>query len=317
MPSFRFGFSKHTQKSQDLRNGPASTKNGFSALEALGEEQDPVTQSNANKEINHALVPEITTKLATTIPEPVPNTNDGVGWEPSKPTRRSGRKNTVGKTNIPNGNWNGHKEDAKGTTLIGKSVRHGTRRSNGFTANTRLMRGRRTRSGVAFADQNPGSCVWHYDYRPVLHRNIGEGDPQFKYIIQAPDGSKWIKKGRFWIIIARTRYTVTEVPVYSYDDTGLENKPETKSEYPSLKALKIVDDKLFVNQSPENPVLAFEAMRNPDEEMRATMMVHYTEAITRDVDVDDLRYVGNITFHDGEVLQKYAKDHIGKAPDDH
>ncbi|KAK5127691.1 hypothetical protein LTR08_004336 [Meristemomyces frigidus] len=316
MPFVKTGLDllKHTPKNLDLRIVNA---NRFAALAAFGEEQHTPPQT-ANTEDGHLSVPDVAAKLVTNaITDQLTNIEDERQWETTKPTRKYGPQRTTGvKSKIPDGHLKNYKIATR-TTYIGKSVRFVPRNSTGCSFD-RFMRGPKTKSGVAFAEQNPASCVWHWDYRPVLKRMISVTDPEYKFLITAPDGSVWFKKGRFWIIVARTKYTVTEVPIYTYDNHGLENKlEEVKWEYLSLKPLKIVSDQLFVNQVPSHPVLEITSTKDPQEKLRATMVVHYTEIITRNVNVDDLRYVGEISDAANETLQDYVKKHIGRAPDDH
>lgn len=329
MPSIRssLGLRKHIahkSKSLDPRNGIASAKNGFSALASLTEEQETATSSKGDNEPAHGpallSVPELTAKLgAIAITEEAVRLGVEEGWK--KRTRRYGHnrsnigKSNVGKSTIPDGDWNCHKSLA-GSATYGRKT--GRAPSSALGGRNQFVRGLKTLSGVAFAEQNPGAVVWHWDHRPVLNRTMFEDDPQFKYLMKAPDNSLWIKKGRSWIIVARPKHTVTEISIYSYDDEGLGKKlEEVKWEYLSVKAPKIVDNKPFVNQSSDNSILDISTMKNPDEELRASMVAHYVEAITRDIDVDELRYVGDISFSAREMLQRYVKDHIGKAPDDH
>lgn len=262
-------------------------------------------------------LPAVSSRLShMSINACVPIDLDEGGWEVHK-NRRYGRKHTTAaRSSIPPVDWNTHKAETTRTTYIGKSVRK--YQASVGTGKTRFVHGFRTRSGVPYAQQSPGKVVWHRDYRNLVGRNVAPADIEYKHLVTASDGSQWIKKSRYFVILARTKHTVPEVPVYSYDDCGLENKKDdVEGEYLSLKAPKLTEDTSFVNQIPEHPVLEVASLAKRDEVMRATKVVHYTEVVSRDIDVEDLRLVADISCEANETLQKYVKGHLGRAPDDH
>lgn len=322
MPSLFKSIRKNVlHRSNDNRAGTdtARTSNAFEALGVEDAADEPQQQACPTPEPpNQPEAARITEQLSNiTITEESSSDNETVedGYQTQRRNRRYRHTTTtIGPDGIPDGNWNTHRGANAGAQSI-RTTR--TRRYGASSRRTTYVRGLRTRSGVGFAEQNPGVIVWHWDHRVIHnHGNTSESDPIRKFLIQGPDGGWWIKKGRYWIIVSRTRYTVTEIPLYTYDDEGLKNKiNEIKWEYLSVKPIRTTNGRLFSNQNPDNPVLEIASMKREEEEMRATMVARFTEPFTRDVDVDDLRYVGNLSFQAAMTLVEKVKGNIGHHPE--
>lgn len=187
---------------------------------------------------------------------------------------------------------------------IGRTI--GTQRTR-VTQQSRMTYrgGPRTRNGILLADIYPGVIMWRYDKRPCLDPNIKNDDPR---VFFDGDGMKWLRKGRFWVVIYRCRDHVTELPIYTYNDKGLEKKPEAvKANYNSIKPPNTTN---YVNQSPNQKVLDIGWVKSATENLRKTMVVHVTEPISRDIDVES-RVVGGLN---GEALKEIlcrAKEPVG------
>lgn len=132
------------------------------------------------------------------------------------------------------------------------------------------------------------------------------------------DVQHMIKKGRYYIIVenltsAPGKFEVSEVAIYSNDDTGLEHvKPERHHEYFSLCPQHIGISK-FKNLNPPNPVLKVDWMRakpNASDEhpmmKRTTMLVRWSDLQRKDININGLRIVGALSDASREILVNKA-----------
>ena len=121
---------------------------------------------------------------------------------------------------------------------------------------------------MLFADQNPGSVVWHTDIRPCLRSTVPEDGVD---VITGPDGTTWYKKGRYLIIVSRRANDICEIPLFTYNGTGLEGKPEIiKSNFLSVRPPKLAQGSTFKNQSSTNPVIDIAYTKREDEDLKST-----------------------------------------------
>ena len=196
------------------RNSNAAPSNAYAVLDdedqhKTGEAKDFTPEQDIISETSIAL--EETPVNEAVIPGEDEERSKGSAWQPSN--QRSGPYNRpssiVHTQTMLNGNWRDRTSNGVANNL------QTTRTRNHRTASRRTgythIPGPRLRSGVPFIDQNPGTIVWHWDIRPCHTRNIQDDDPR---IVIGPDGSGWLKKGRFWMITSRTRHRVSEIPIY-------------------------------------------------------------------------------------------------------
>lgn len=156
--------------------------------------------------------------------------------------------------------------------------------------------------GVWDSDQRPGMIVRHLDMRPSTDPNAKLGDPG---VVMGPDGKLWMMKSRNWGILAQHGETVTEAPIYTYNNNGLANKPvELWGEYLSIKPLRAAEVD-FVNQSPSNPLLKI-GNEFTRELTRNTMVLKYTDLQTRRMACDELLKVAEFDAESTEILKAYA-----------
>ena len=185
----------------------------------------------------------------------------------------------------------------------------------GNTYKTRQSRmthipGPRTIGGVLFANQKPGALLWHWDIRPLQNP---DARPYGWEIFTKPDGSHWMKKGRYWIVVDVTGEIVSEVAIYTNGNTGLEKvKDRSLKNYFALrpKHVRAKDFKDPKISGTGNPVLAVEWMEDQKDHIegrlvRTTMVVNWAEVRERDINVPELRLVGALA--DESTKQLHVK----------
>ncbi|KAI7367978.1 hypothetical protein KC354_g2997 [Hortaea werneckii] len=169
--------------------------------------------------------------------------------------------------------------------------------------------GPRTKSGVLHSDLKEGTIIWHWDIRPYKGRLIPDSDSR---ILFKDDGSKSLKKGRYWLIVGRTEEKLWEVPIYTNGNTGLAKVPSPqKKEYFSIRPKHVQPEK-FVNQSPTNLVVSVDWMGEKDDQLegqklRETMVAHFHEVFIRDINEEPIRVVGAIRKEDTWAACEKAK----------
>lgn len=193
------------------------------------------------------------------------------------------------------GNW----RDRSAATVAARNARYEAATTirggkNGGTARMTHTPGPRTKSNVLYANQRPGVLVWHWDLREWPD----SWTPSEKYAWYGPDGKKYYRRGRYWIIIAVSDFDVWEIPIYTNNDRGLKGTPRNRwIEYHSLRQSH-VNAATFKNQSPENQILEIDWMEDEHlkiTNMRTTMCAHWTEMKKRSIDEDELRVVGALS----------------------
>ncbi|KAI7217193.1 hypothetical protein KC333_g4366 [Hortaea werneckii] len=174
--------------------------------------------------------------------------------------------------------------------------------------------GPRTKSGVLHANLKEGTIIWHWDIRPYKGKLIPDSDSR---IFFKDDGSKWLKKGRYWLIVGRTEEKLWEVPIYTNGNTGLAKVPSPqKKEYFSIRP-KHVQLESFVNQSPTNLFVSVDWMGEREDQLRGqklreTMVAHFHEVFARDINEEPIRVVGAIRKEDTQAACEKAKPHLQK-----
>ncbi|KAI6909217.1 hypothetical protein KC318_g3334 [Hortaea werneckii] len=182
------------------------------------------------------------------------------------------------------------------------------------TKNWTWKPGPRTKGGILHADLKEGTIVWHWDIRPCESDFIPDSD---KRVFFKSDGSKWLKKGRYWLIVGRTEETLWEVPIYTNGNTGLSKVPgRNKSEYFSIRP-KHVQSESFVNQSPTNEYVSVDWMTSGEDKLRGqrlreTMVAHFHEVFARDINEEPIRVVGAIRKEDTQAACEKVKPHLQK-----
>ncbi|KAI6868789.1 hypothetical protein KC323_g2946 [Hortaea werneckii] len=172
--------------------------------------------------------------------------------------------------------------------------------------------GPRTRGGVLHADLKEGTIVWHWDIRRCESDFIPDSD---KRVFFKDDGSKWLKKGRYWLIVGRTDEKLWEIPIYTNSNTGLARVAgRNKREYFSIRP-KHVQSGDFVNQSPTNQVVSVDWMADGEDQVRGqqlreTMVAHFYEVFARDINEEPIRVVGAIRKEDTLAACEKAKPHM-------
>ena len=180
------------------------------------------------------------------------------------------------------------------------------------TKNWTWKPGPRTKGGILHADLKEGTIVWHWDVRPCESDFIPDSD---KRVFFTSDGSKWLKKGRYWLIVGRTEETLWEVPIYTNGNTGLAKVPgHNKREYFIIRP-KHVQSESFVNQSPTNDFVSVDWMADGEDKLRGqklreTMVAHFHEVFARDIDEEPIRVVGAIRKEDTLAACEKAKPHL-------
>ncbi|KAI7660603.1 hypothetical protein KC318_g9979 [Hortaea werneckii] len=174
--------------------------------------------------------------------------------------------------------------------------------------------GPRTKGGILHGDLKEGTIVWHWDIRPCESDFIPDSD---KRVFFKSDGSKWLKKGRYWLIVGRTEETLWEVPIYTNGNTGLSKVPgRNKREYFSIRP-KHVQSESFVNQSPTNDFVSVDWMASGEDKLRGqqlreTMVAHFHEVFARDINEEPIRVVGAIRKEDTQAACEKVKPHLHK-----
>lgn len=167
--------------------------------------------------------------------------------------------------------------------------------------------GPRTFDGIPFTDIRPGTMIFHYDVRPILGKEPVGDDRKLVFEVEK---SKWLRKGRFWLVVSFHDDHIVEVPIYTYNDTGLERKPDRVKEY--YNSVKAPWSTEFTNHSPNQKVLGIDSLRNQDESLRETMVVNVTEPVSHTVDADwNRRVVGRLSKESTEELLQRVKSFIG------
>ncbi|KXT09164.1 hypothetical protein AC579_7299 [Pseudocercospora musae] len=94
-----------------------------------------------------------------------------------------------------------------------------------------------TKGGVKFADQQVGTIMWRYDFKPIKGHPTKEAGDEGTVCVH---GVWYYVNGRFWIIIMRHEDSVVEVPILTHKDTGLEKVPKAKhNEYLNLCCISV------------------------------------------------------------------------------
>ncbi|KAI7270358.1 hypothetical protein KC345_g7450 [Hortaea werneckii] len=172
--------------------------------------------------------------------------------------------------------------------------------------------GPRTKSGVLHANLKEGTITWHWDIRPYKGRLIPDSDSR---ILLKDDGSKWLKKGQYWLIVGRTDEKLWEVPIYTNGNTGLAKVPSPqKKEYFSIRPKHVRPDE-SVNQSPTNLFVSVDWMGEKEDQVRGqqlreTMVAHFYEVFARDINEEPIRVVGAIRKEDTQAACEKAKPHM-------
>lgn len=195
------------------------------------------------------------------------------------------------------GNWRDRdpaQQRARGArTMHADLTQKSGSRMTGLTRKSRMTYegGRRIKNGMLFYDQDEGAIVWRWDDRPCDALRIPDNAEGIHW---QPDGSRWRRKGRYWIVVEASETKVKEVPIYTNGDTGLKKTPQKSWwEYCSVRP-EHMSPTSFKNQSPDNKLLEVKWMHLDGKLARSTMVVHWTEVHERDLDIMDVRLVGHL-----------------------
>ncbi|KAF2171531.1 hypothetical protein M409DRAFT_18643 [Zasmidium cellare ATCC 36951] len=264
----------------------------------------PVHSSHTNAPASPSPLPtsharelvELTSTPEATQNSPSPLYNGSTSFQSvastAQPTATSGERSTRCST-IPPGNWRDHQ----------------AARSANLTRNPLHSSELRTRDhGIRFSEQKPGVIFCRWDIRYATDPNVKLGDP---YIIEGSDGRLVSKKERLFAIVDtdEERQLVEESPLYTFDDKGLAEKPES-SWWQYLSVIpKGMDERDFKNQSPDNPVLR---VHHGVGLNKTTIVVKYTELFKRPMDCDELRRVGEFDARSTEILGDFVDRVIPK-----
>lgn len=310
-------------KSQKKSRGTAQSANAFGALHDEDAAPKTPTPTPAEDFSPIAEAPLAATAESPTLEEQ--NNKREEGWSAVQSRRQPRARTSTVISPVQNEyrpmepDWvdptkvNWRETRGQPTTLIGTARRfngtlgrapsRGTRRTT-----TQRHNGHSTIHGIPLSALYAGIITWHLDKRPCLDPSILASDSR---IFTDQDGLRWLRKGRYWVIIARTRETVTEAPIYSYGDKGLTGKDPSVvdfEEFNSVRPPNVVD---FTNQSPNQEVLQIEWLEKDDEKLRATIVVHVTEAITRSINVGEVRVVGGMTGPSTATFVRRVREVVG------
>ncbi|KXT02384.1 hypothetical protein AC578_236 [Pseudocercospora eumusae] len=228
----------------------------------------------------------------------------------------------------PNGDWNGQKvrnlarRDARNTLAnhdVEKTrnvkaaqewVRQNARVNNDLTNGKVIGKNgvqngeqKATNGGVKFADQQVGTIMWRFDFKPLTGHPTKEPGDEGTTCIR---GVWYYDNGRFWIIIIRNEDSVVEVPILTHKDTGLEKVPKAKhNEYLNLKPKNASK-----NYKPQNnkPILEIATDYGKMKINRETMVVRIALPDSRELDRDELIKVGAL----GRASVKVLVDEFNK-----
>ncbi|KAK5124937.1 hypothetical protein LTR85_001127 [Meristemomyces frigidus] len=173
--------------------------------------------------------------------------------------------------------------------------------------------GPRTKAGVLHADQKDGTIVFRWDVRPFPSKKVPDTDPRIFY----QNGTRYLKKGRYWLVVKATGKTVWEAPIYTNNDTGLLLVPRKFwKQYFSLLPHGMPLEG-FKNQSPSNKVASIDWMSVDEKDgtmrgrkMRNTMVVHFSEIMVRSIDLADVRIVGALSDFTTSYACEKARDFV-------
>lgn len=174
--------------------------------------------------------------------------------------------------------------------------------------------GRRTKHfNILYSSINVGGIYYHEAIAPYEGdaKNIPPEDQKF---IAWVNGEPFYKKARYWIVIARTRDTVTEVPIYTFNGKALAGKdPKTWWEYFVVCPLG-VDPKSLRNWCETNPVLEISFLDEDGAMSKKSMVAHVTEIRTRKIDVKGVKHTGQLKAESTRVVVEAAVSSLGKVP---
>lgn len=146
--------------------------------------------------------------------------------------------------------------------------------------------------------------MWREAYHPCTDPNIRRDDDKVWF---DEEGIMWYRKGRYWVVTGRSRDNVTEVRIFTYNDTGLRKKKvETHHHYNSIKPPNVEN---FVNQSPGQKVLEI-GWQKHGENWRNTMVLQVSTPTTRSIDIGS-RIVGGLDDESTNEVIRRTKEFIG------
>lgn len=132
------------------------------------------------------------------------------------------------------------------------------------------------------SQQSLGMIVRHVDlhYFPTKKAPRNQGE-----VVNLPKGGQVLEKNRLFLIVGHAVCRVTECPIFTYDEVGLEKRNKlTWHEYCSIRSSQ-VPVKDFNNQSPSNKVLDV-AWVHQNEEVKESSMVRLSDVRSHDTNFD-------------------------------
>ncbi|KAK3111929.1 hypothetical protein LTR53_012324 [Teratosphaeriaceae sp. CCFEE 6253] len=179
------------------------------------------------------------------------------------------------------------------------------------TSNYTHQHGLKTASGTLHSDQAAGNLLWHLDKQEHSGRKVPDSDPRVTF----ENGKRYLTKGRYFLVVKATEKTVTECPIYTNGDTGLQHVGLAKrKEFFSLRPDDVsVENFEKMNQVPETKFYSVGWVVTGSNgkrvrKLRPTMVVHFARPRTRPIDLDEVQLVGALAQDEvEEVCAKASK----------
>ncbi|KAK3073590.1 hypothetical protein LTR53_004689 [Teratosphaeriaceae sp. CCFEE 6253] len=179
------------------------------------------------------------------------------------------------------------------------------------TSNYTHQNGLKTASGTLYSDQAVGNLLWHLDKQEHSGRKVPDSDPRVTF----ENGKRYLTKGRYFLVVKATEKTVTECPIYTNGDTGLQHVGLAKrKEFFSLRPDDVsVENFEKMNQVPETKFYSVGWVVTGSNgkrvrKLRPTMVVHFARPRTRPIDLDEVQLVGALAQDEvEEVCAKASK----------
>jgi len=151
-----------------------------------------------------------------------------------------------------------------------------------FTKGT-FTHGPRTPFGVPYSSQAPGAILRHPDIRNI--RTTKDATGGWKPVTQ-PDSRLTKVKGRCWLVVAADDRQVSEVAIYTNDDTGLAKIPKSAHRHYCSVCPHGMPLHTFKNLSPGNEVLQADWISDAIQGQpmqRKTMVANMSEVKVRTI----------------------------------
>ncbi|OQN98360.1 hypothetical protein B0A48_15627 [Cryoendolithus antarcticus] len=165
--------------------------------------------------------------------------------------------------------------------------------------------GQRTICGHSIDVIQPSVMTWHMD-RHVFPKDkriiVLEGG---KLEVLA-SGEQVLHKGRYWIVLGVDGNKLVEVPIYTFDDKGLEGvSREEHHEYAEIRPPHLSHD-AFISKNKHNSVLGIAKLYQP-QRLRETMLAHVAKPQICDLSKTASRRVAMMDPESFEVLKRLVE----------